>query len=210
VTGNRKTFEVPRGRIRNVAPGLPTTDMARTVEHYSRLGFSFSAPGSDSVADADFAIAERDGIALHFALKQHHDPARTATWVYLGVEDAHEIAAEFAAAGVEIRRPPHDTDYKMRELAYIDPDGNMLLFGPALSDATQVAVFLTDDPSLATTVINSGWPLHMFADARGTGRMPPPSCGPSWQPVLTSTPMRSRAGTTRPRCTGLPATTTPS
>jgi hypothetical protein len=46
--------------------------MARTVEHYGR-------PGSDSIAEACFAIAGRDGIELHFALKEDHDPARTAT-----------------------------------------------------------------------------------------------------------------------------------
>jgi hypothetical protein len=177
--------------------------MARTVEHYRRLGFTFTAPEADSVADAGFAIAARDGIELHFALKQDHDPARTATWIYLRVENADEIAAEFIAAGVEVRLPPHDTDYKMRELAYIDPDGNLLLFGSPLTDATpavtpspepvesskaagldqavafefaaalrrgdaeQVVAFLANDPSLATAVIKSCRPLHLYADAPG-------------------------------------------
>lgn len=27
---------------------------------------------------------------------------------------------------------PRDTDYKMRELAHVDPDGNLLLFGSPL------------------------------------------------------------------------------
>lgn len=133
MTENRRTIEVLPGHIQSVAPGLPTTDMARTVEHYSRLGFTFSAPGSDSVVGARFAIAERDGVQLHFAVKQDHDPTRTATWIYLGVDDADRIAAEFAAAGVEVRLAPHDTDYKMRELAYIDPDNNLLLFGSPLT-----------------------------------------------------------------------------
>lgn len=62
--------------------------MARTIEHYQRLGFTFSAPGSVLPAEAGFAIGERDGVALHFALKPDHDPSRTATWVYISVEDA--------------------------------------------------------------------------------------------------------------------------
>jgi uncharacterized protein len=139
VTDPQNTFEIPLGRLLSVAPGLPTSDMARTIEHYGRLGFTFEAPGSSSVADASFAIAERDGIELHFALKPDHDPARTATWIYFGVEDPDQMAGEFTRAGVELRRQPHDTDYRMRELAYIDPDGNLLLFGSPIEEATPAA-----------------------------------------------------------------------
>jgi uncharacterized protein len=202
MTDSQRSFEVPLGRILSVAPGLPTTDMARTVEHYGRLGFTFGAPGSSAVADAEFVIAERDGIELHFALKRDHDPARTAMWVYLGVEDADQLAAEFIAAGAEPRRPVHDTDYKMREFAHIDPDGNLLLFGSRLpetapaaasgpvgsaapaerghnplafefatavkrGDVNRVRELLADDAALATAAINSGRPLHLFADAPG-------------------------------------------
>ena len=36
---------------------------------------------------------------------------------------------EFNAAGAGPGRPVRTTDYKMREFAHIDPDGNLLLFG---------------------------------------------------------------------------------
>jgi ankyrin repeat protein len=134
VADEQRTFEVPAGRCLSVAPGMPTRDMARTVEHYRQLGFTFSAPGSSSPAEAEFAIAERDGIELHFAVKEDHDPARTATWVYIGVEDADAMNEEFNAAGAGQGRPVRNTDYKMRELAHIDPDGNLLLFGSRLPD----------------------------------------------------------------------------
>jgi uncharacterized protein len=137
VTDPQKTFDVPTGRCLSVAPGLPTTDMARTVEHYGRLGFSFSAPGSPSLDGAGFAIGERDGIELHFALKPEHDPATTATWVYIGVEDADAMGEELAAAGMGQGRAVRTTDYKMREIAHIDPDGNLLLFGSRLPPAAQ-------------------------------------------------------------------------
>jgi uncharacterized protein len=141
-----ENFDLPLGRLLSVAPGLPTTDMARTVEHYRRLGFTFSAPGSAPVAGADFAMAERDGVHLHFALKRDHDPARTATWVYIGIEDADELSAEFDAAGAGQGRGPRDTDYKMRELAHIDPDGNLLLFGSPLHDPRPTAITEADPP----------------------------------------------------------------
>jgi uncharacterized protein len=134
---NDKTFDVPAGRLLSVAPGLPTTDMARTIEHYGRLGFSFSAPGPPSLAGAGFAIGVRDGIELHFALKPDHDPATRATWVYIGVEDADAMSAELTAAGIGQGRAVRTTEYKMRELAHIDPDGNLLLFGSRLPPAAQ-------------------------------------------------------------------------
>jgi predicted enzyme related to lactoylglutathione lyase len=129
VADQQRTFEVPAGRCLSVAPGMPSTDIARTVEHYRRLGFAFSAPGSSSLDGAEFVIGQRDGIELHFALKPEHDPAQTATWVYIGVEDADAMSEEFAAAGGGQGRPVRDTDYRMREFAHIDPDGNLLLFG---------------------------------------------------------------------------------
>jgi ankyrin repeat protein len=137
VTDERKAFDVPLGRLLRVAPGLPTTDMARTAEHYGRLGFTFSAPGSPSLDRAGFAIGERDGIELHFALTEDHDPARTATWVYVGVEDADAMGEELAAAGMGQGRAVRTTDYKMREIAHLDPDGNLLLFGSPLPSAAQ-------------------------------------------------------------------------
>ncbi len=160
MAGVEEDRAVPLGRLLSVAPGLPTTDMARTAEHYRRLGFTFAAPGSASIAGADsgiadgesgiagadFAIATRDGIALHFALKPDHDPARTATWVYIGVDNADELAAEFVAAGAGQGRVPRNTDYKMRELAHIDPDGNLLLFGSRLTEPQPPATVQEPEP----------------------------------------------------------------
>ena len=76
MTENQVIYEVPLGRVLSVAPGLPTTDLARTIEHYRLLGFVFDVPGSEPAADASFAIAERDGIELHFAVERDHDPDR--------------------------------------------------------------------------------------------------------------------------------------
>ena len=198
---SQRTFDIPLGRLFSVAPGIPTTNMARTIEHYQRLGFTFAAPGA-APAESSFAIGKRDGVALHFALKPDHDPSRTATWVYISVADADELSAEFDASGASQGRTVHDTDYKMRELAHIDPDGNLLLFGSPLredpaappmgepvagrdpsaapnrrvfeftaaltrGDVARLRTLLAADPRLASSLINSRTPLHLFADAPG-------------------------------------------
>jgi len=184
---------------------MPTTDMARTIEHYQRLGFTFSAPGSTAApAEASFIIGERDGVELHFALKPDHDPPRAAAWVYIHVEDADALSAELDASGAGQGRSARDTEYKMREVAHIDPDGNLLLFGSRLQDdheaqrvsaaiepagqdsgaaqdprvveftaaitrgdVESLQALLGADPGLATSLINSRTPLHLFADAPG-------------------------------------------
>jgi uncharacterized protein len=199
---SQRVYDIPLGRLFSVAPGIPTTDMARTIEHYQRMGFAFSTPGSADPAAASFAIGQRDGVALHFALKPDHDPSRTATWVYIKVEDADELSAELNASGAGQGRTPRDADYKMRELAHTDPDNNLLLFGSPLheepapqpadepvagqdhgaprdprvfefataikrGDVARLEALLAADQGLATSLINSRTPLHLFADAPG-------------------------------------------
>jgi hypothetical protein len=112
-----------RCRLLGVAPGVPTTNLPRTVEHYARLGFTvtFMTDG--------FAILERNRFELHLAVKPQHDPKTTATWIYIRLEDADAFYEELKAAGIEGLREPHNTDYRMREVPSIDPDGNLLLFG---------------------------------------------------------------------------------
>ncbi len=108
----------------SVAPGMPTTDMRRTLRHYARMGFA-----ARTYEDDGFAILTRDGVELHFSLSPDHDPRRTAAWIYVRVEDVDTLYRELQAAGVELRREPRDTDHRMRELPHIDPDNNQIIFG---------------------------------------------------------------------------------
>jgi hypothetical protein len=160
-----ETPAAPRGRLLRIAPGVPTTDMARTVEHYGRLGFTFGAPGGAVPEQAGFAIGEREGIELHFALKPEHDPKTTATWVYVGVESADAMAAELQAAGMAQGREAHDTDYRMREIAHIDPDGNLILFGSPMRPKDADADISTDISTESSTPAAAGRPRELPGDS---------------------------------------------
>ncbi|HUI00700.1 MAG TPA: VOC family protein [Nitrososphaerales archaeon] len=105
---------------------MATRDLKRSKEHYERLGFTFNVFGDD------FAMAEREGVTLHFAVNPEHDPEKTASWIYIRCEDADALYQEWKAAGVRRLREPHDTDYKMREGHHIDPEGNLVNFGSRL------------------------------------------------------------------------------
>lgn len=64
---------------------------------------------------------------------EHVDPLTTLVAVYLYVADADALHAEWTAAAVEGRfHAPTDTDYGLREGAYVDPDGNLLRYGSRL------------------------------------------------------------------------------
>jgi hypothetical protein len=118
-----------RGRCLSVAPTIPTTDMQRTIECYERLGFTFTV-----LEGRDFAIGERDDITLHFSLNPHHDPRQTAACVYIRVTDADALYAEWKASGLEKVAAPGDTDYKMHEGTYIDPDNNLIFYASPIPE----------------------------------------------------------------------------
>jgi uncharacterized glyoxalase superfamily protein PhnB len=48
---------------------------------------------------------------------------------YVVADDIDALHARIAAAGAEITRPPHDTDYGSRDFAIKDPEGNHWSFG---------------------------------------------------------------------------------
>ncbi|MEV0616357.1 VOC family protein [Nonomuraea sp. NPDC050404] len=113
-----------------VAPVLPVRDLDASMERYRRLGFSVRAyEGGDR-----YAFAERGSVSLHLTEWDEHDPLRTGGAVYLYVSDADALHAQWVAAGVEGRLgEPTDTDYGLREFAYVDPEGTLHRVGSPLS-----------------------------------------------------------------------------
>jgi uncharacterized glyoxalase superfamily protein PhnB len=115
------------GHCKSIAPIMPTTDVARTVAWYRAAGFAVN------VYDGGFVMTKRDDIEIFLSLNPEHDPKRTASCVYVTVDDANALHAKFQAMAVTDLRNLRNTDYRMREFALIDPDGNMMLFGSPLA-----------------------------------------------------------------------------
>lgn len=108
--------------FQNVAPVVPVRDLEAALERYGRLGFSVRAYGRGT----GYGYAERDSVSIHVSEWEDHDPKRTGSVVYLFVSDADAVHAEWGAAGVEGRLGDvRETDYGMREFAYVDPDGTL-------------------------------------------------------------------------------------
>ena len=126
-----KAPEMSEGRARclSVAPGMPTTDMERSIRDYARMGFV-----ARTFENGGFAILTRDGAELHFSLRPDHDPRRTAACIYVRVDDVDALYRELQVAGANMRREPRDTDHRMRETTYIDADNNMIIFGSPIRE----------------------------------------------------------------------------
>ena len=119
----------PVTTMHKFAPAFPVSDLAASLAHYARLGFTTSEYTGDSAAGG-YGFARRDAVELHLGTV----PAgRTTapTTAYLFVDDADALAAEWREAGADVRSP-EDTPWAKREGVMIDPDGNIIRFGSPL------------------------------------------------------------------------------
>jgi catechol 2,3-dioxygenase-like lactoylglutathione lyase family enzyme len=117
-------------------PVLPSRDLRETLAFYERLGFE---PRGAPPEEWNYLILVRGGLELHFYGDRDVDPLTTSSGCYLRVADADALHEEWAAVGVPADPvtgsrlvAPVDTDYGMRELALVDPSGNLLRAGSPL------------------------------------------------------------------------------
>jgi predicted enzyme related to lactoylglutathione lyase len=107
-----------------IAPIFPTSDVARSLTFYQRLGFT-----TRQYQSGGYGFASRNGAELHLGEAGPGDdrPLRSAS-AYLFVDDADALAAEWQRAGVDVHAP-EDTEWRRHEGAVVDPDGNVIRFG---------------------------------------------------------------------------------
>jgi len=117
-------------RFDRVAPVIPVLDLDAALLRYAALGFDVHAyDGPDR-----YGFADRGGVSLHLTEWDEHDPTRTAAQVYLYVDDADALCAEWRASGVSGRLTlPTDTPYGVREFAFVDDDGTLHRVGSPLA-----------------------------------------------------------------------------
>jgi predicted enzyme related to lactoylglutathione lyase len=115
--------------MRKIAPVLPVSDLAASLAHYARLGFTTSEYTGAGAA-AGYGFARRDEMELHLGTVPEGRAWSPAT-TYLYVDDADALAAEWRATGVRVE-PPVDTPWGLHEGVVIDPDGNVIRFGSPL------------------------------------------------------------------------------
>lgn len=117
-------------------PILPARSIEATAAFYRALGFA----GGAHSADPGYAILRRGTTELHFF---HHPalvPADSWAGCYIRVADVADWARRFASSGLGLPahgiprfEPPEDKPWGLRELALVDPDGNLVRVGQVLA-----------------------------------------------------------------------------
>ncbi|MGH8247363.1 MAG: VOC family protein [Gammaproteobacteria bacterium] len=118
-------MDSPRPKIYTTTPLFVVADMQRSLDFYSKLGFTEHSLWGEPTC---FAMVRRGGFEIMLSLAEGPDRIRPngpdGVWdMYIRL---HDIAAEIAAldaAGVKLDRGPTDAFYKMREIEVLDPDG---------------------------------------------------------------------------------------
>lgn len=118
--------------IENATPILRCDDFEDAKRYYvDKLGFviDFDGPWMAQVS--------RDGGRI--MLSDRHQGER-GTWVWIGVEDADVLYAEFLAKGAVIRDPPQNFEWAY-EFQVEDPNGHVLRFGSDSKPGAKTGVF---------------------------------------------------------------------
>lgn len=119
-------------RIEAVHPVLMSSDVARSIEFFARLGFEFVF--ADSTEDTRYAGVRRGGVELHlqwYDASQFSYPIDRPAYRFL-VADVEGLHARLAEAGLEDMTRVFQTAWGTCEFHLRDPDGNALQFYRAL------------------------------------------------------------------------------
>jgi catechol 2,3-dioxygenase-like lactoylglutathione lyase family enzyme len=115
-------------RLARIAPELPEADLPAAIAFYERLGFALAS----ETAQRDYAIVERDGIALHL----FEDKVRRSgkMGVHLFTPDLAELYQEFSNRGVRFTQKIERKPWGNRDFRITDDFGNELKFTEPLDD----------------------------------------------------------------------------
>ena len=113
-----------RPKARTITPLLIVSDLQRSIDFYRRLGFG--EPGIWGEPPC-FAMMHRDGLEVMLSLAEDGASPRPnghGAWdIYLTVDDIDAEIAALHDAAVPIDGGPKMTQYQMKEIEVVDPDG---------------------------------------------------------------------------------------
>ena len=113
----------------DVTPTLPVVDMAKAAAYWEAAGFDVER------YDDGFAFVSVDEQSVFdLNLAEGFDPSTNCGGCYIITEQTEAWHARFAEAGMTVTTV-EDMPWGMREFSLVDPDGNRIRVGRAISEA---------------------------------------------------------------------------
>lgn len=104
-----------------IAPHMRVGEMEHALAFYEQLGFATTS------RDEGFAIAQRDGISLHFTVSEGH----SVCWI--SVTSIEALYQQYMPTGA-IQSPLTSQPWGMKEFYLCDPFRSLLLFGESIPE----------------------------------------------------------------------------
>lgn len=118
--------------LMRVAPEVPVTDLPAALEyHVGRLGFEVAMV----MPARDYAIVERDGVALHLFSASPGDQGPVG--LHLFVRDLEGLFDEIENRGASVTQGIVSKPWGNREFRVADPSGNTIKFTEPAGQANQ-------------------------------------------------------------------------
>jgi uncharacterized glyoxalase superfamily protein PhnB len=116
-------------KLEQVTPILRVADVTTSIAYYcDRLGFETSFTYGDPPT---FAGVRRDAVEVFLCKDGQGNPG---TWMSLWVDDVDALHGELRRRGADIRQPPTNFDWGVREMNVGDPDDHRLRFSMATDE----------------------------------------------------------------------------
>lgn len=108
--------------LHRIAPELPVFDLRKALEYYERkLGFRTVS----AMPEGDYAIVERDGVAIHLFTASQGNGAAS---IHVFAEGLDELYREFETAGARIKQGIVQKPWGNRDFRVLDDFGNEMKF----------------------------------------------------------------------------------
>jgi len=126
-------------KIEAVKPILSVGDVDASIAYYvEKLGFELSWCWGEPTA---FACVTAGRFEIYFCKDYQGQPG---TWIAIDVDDVDALYTEFKDRGADVRQPPTNFEWGMREMNVRDPDGHRIRFGARTAEPPDGTPFVPD------------------------------------------------------------------
>ncbi len=118
-------------RLARIAPEVPISDLRASVCYYEKkLGFRIAM----EMPEGDYAVMERDDVAIHLFQRDGSNPSRTSFHVF--TDGLDELYGEFQRSGARISQGIVRKPWGTRDFRVFDDDGNEIKFTEPLQESS--------------------------------------------------------------------------